>query len=74
MSHTTNAGNHHKINYIEFASTDIEQTKASSTGRFLAGAFKTTDPTTSPSAPLSPASTAASIAAIRMVHPRKRRR
>jgi uncharacterized protein len=28
MSHTTNAGNHHKINYIEFASTDIEQTKA----------------------------------------------
>jgi uncharacterized protein len=30
----SNAGNHHKINYIEFASTDIEQTK-----KFYATAF-----------------------------------
>jgi predicted enzyme related to lactoylglutathione lyase len=28
MSNATNAGNHHKINYIEFASTAIEQTKS----------------------------------------------
>lgn len=28
MSNTTNAGNHHKINYVELASTDIERTKA----------------------------------------------
>ncbi len=30
----SNAGNHHKINYIEFVSTDIARTKA-----FYAGAF-----------------------------------
>lgn len=30
----SNTGNHHKINYIEFASTDIEQTK-----RFYAAVF-----------------------------------
>ena len=30
----SNAGNHHKINYIEFASTDIERTK-----KFYAAVF-----------------------------------